>query len=587
MGDKDVLTRGRPSVALDLKRPEAVAAVLDLVESADVLVEGMRPGAIERLGLGPEACHARNPRLVYGRMTGWGQDGPWSQAAGHDMNYIAITGALYGLGQDRDRPHFPGNLLGDFGGGSTYLVIGVLAALLEARTSGQGQVVDAAIVDGTAHLNAMASTFAALGLATDRGAPACSTAASLLRHLRDGRRQARQRRRAGAAVLRRPRRRASRSSCPTATTRSTSVRSAKPSPRASRSGPRLSGRRSSTAPTRAWPRSSRSPRRPTTRTSLRAARSSSTTASSSRPRRRGSRARARPSRCRPAGRRRPHPRGPGGVGCGRRRAHRQRRRDPGLSRESLPLPRHARGGRRRAAGVRRGAGGHRPARRRAHPAPARARPLGRGRPRRLVGDHPRRRPLQRHRPRRRQVGRPSAGRRPSCTTWPSRVVAADFPFLGACYGIGVLGTLAGGVVDRTYGEAIGALPVRLTARASRTRSSAAAGRCSVRTSATRRRCRGCRRGPCCWPRPTRARCTPSGWAATSTPPSSTPSSTRPHCATAVDAYSAHGYYEPHEQESLKAAAREAMVTEPVRLLGRFVELYAAAEGFVGGSRLGA
>ena len=168
MGDKDVLTRGRPSVALDLKRPEAVAAVLDLVETADVLIEGMRPGAIERLGLGPEDCHARNPRLVYGRMTGWGQDGPWSQVAGHDMNYIGITGALHGLGQDRDRPHFPGNLLGDFGGGSTYLVIGVLAALLEAKVSGQGQVVDAAIVDGTAHLNAMASTFAALGMATDQ-----------------------------------------------------------------------------------------------------------------------------------------------------------------------------------------------------------------------------------------------------------------------------------------------------------------------------------------------------------------------------------------------------------------------------------
>jgi alpha-methylacyl-CoA racemase len=163
-GRKDVLTRGRPSVALDLKHPDAVATVLDLVERADVLVEGMRPGAIERLGLGPDDCWARNPALVYGRMTGWGQDGPWSRAAGHDMNYVAITGALHGLGQDPARPHFPTNLVGDFGGGSTYLVIGVLAALLEARTSGRGQVVDAAIVDGTAHLNAMASTFAALGL---------------------------------------------------------------------------------------------------------------------------------------------------------------------------------------------------------------------------------------------------------------------------------------------------------------------------------------------------------------------------------------------------------------------------------------
>jgi alpha-methylacyl-CoA racemase len=169
-GRTDLLNRGRPSVALDLKRPEAVATVLDLVEQADVLVEGMRPGAIERMGLGPDECHARNPRLVFARMTGWGQDGPWSRAAGHDMNYIAVTGALHGLGQDRDRPHFPGNLLGDFGGGSTYLVIGILAAVLEARTSGQGQVVDAAIVDGTAHLNAIASSFAAMGLDTGRRA---------------------------------------------------------------------------------------------------------------------------------------------------------------------------------------------------------------------------------------------------------------------------------------------------------------------------------------------------------------------------------------------------------------------------------
>ncbi len=163
-----MLTRGRPSVAMDLKHPDAVAAVLDLVAQADVLVEGMRPGATERLGLGPEDCWARNPRLVYGRMTGWGQDGPWAQAAGHDMNYIAITGALHGLGQDPARPHFPTNLLGDFGGGSTYLVIGVLAALLEARTSGQGQVVDAAIVDGTAHLTAMGATLAALGVQPER-----------------------------------------------------------------------------------------------------------------------------------------------------------------------------------------------------------------------------------------------------------------------------------------------------------------------------------------------------------------------------------------------------------------------------------
>ena len=158
-----LLNRGRPSVALDLKQPEAAATVVELAKGADVLVEGMRPGVAERLGIGPEHCHAVNPRLVYGRMTGWGQDGPLAQAAGHDLNYISVAGALFGMGQTPDRPQFPANLVGDFGGGSTYLVIGLLAALLEARGSGQGQVVDAAIVDGTAHLNTMTSAFLASG----------------------------------------------------------------------------------------------------------------------------------------------------------------------------------------------------------------------------------------------------------------------------------------------------------------------------------------------------------------------------------------------------------------------------------------
>ncbi|MDT0200365.1 CaiB/BaiF CoA-transferase family protein [Nocardioides sp. AE5] len=162
-GGTDLLNRGRPSVAMNLKDPAAVATVLDLVEGADVLVEGMRPGVTERMGIGPEECLARNPKLVYARMTGWGQSGPFAQVAGHDMNYIAITGTLHGLGQDKARPHFPANLVGDFGGGSTYLVMGILAALLESRTSGQGQVVDAAIVDGTAHLNAMTAAFVAGG----------------------------------------------------------------------------------------------------------------------------------------------------------------------------------------------------------------------------------------------------------------------------------------------------------------------------------------------------------------------------------------------------------------------------------------
>ncbi len=169
-GPHNLLNRGRPSVALDLKDPKAVETVLALVRDADLLVEGMRPGVAERLGFGPEDCRAVNPRLVYGRMTGWGQDGPLAQSAGHDMNYISVAGALHGLGQDKSRPHFPANLVGDFGGGSTYLVIGLLAALLEARVSGEGQVVDAAIVDGTAHLNTMTAAFLAAGTFTEERA---------------------------------------------------------------------------------------------------------------------------------------------------------------------------------------------------------------------------------------------------------------------------------------------------------------------------------------------------------------------------------------------------------------------------------
>ncbi len=166
----DLLTRGRPSAALDLKHPDAVTTLLRLVDAADVLVEGMRPGVAERLGVGPDVCLARNPRLVYGRITGWGQGGPLARTAGHDLNYISVAGVLHGLGQDPDRPHFPSNLVGDFGGGSTYLVIGVLAALLEARTSGAGQVVDAAIVDGVAHANLMFAAMLAGGSASERRA---------------------------------------------------------------------------------------------------------------------------------------------------------------------------------------------------------------------------------------------------------------------------------------------------------------------------------------------------------------------------------------------------------------------------------
>jgi alpha-methylacyl-CoA racemase len=159
----DVLQRGRRSVVLDLHRPEGSAALLDLVASADVLVEGFRPGVMERLGVGPEPCHVRNPRLVYGRMTGWGQGGPWATMAGHDINYIALAGALHPLGREGDPPAVPVNLLGDFGGGSLYLVTGVLAALWEVTRSGRGQVVDAAVIDGAASLTTMLHGMLAAG----------------------------------------------------------------------------------------------------------------------------------------------------------------------------------------------------------------------------------------------------------------------------------------------------------------------------------------------------------------------------------------------------------------------------------------
>src|SRR5271157_5969735 len=143
-----LLNRGRRSVAFDLKKPEAIEAVLDLVEGADALIEGMRPGVTERLGLGPDDCLARNPRLVYGRMTGWGQDGPLANAVGHDIDYIALSGALWAIGREGERPVPPINLVGDFGGGGMLLAFGLVAAILEARSSGEGQVVDAAMVDG-------------------------------------------------------------------------------------------------------------------------------------------------------------------------------------------------------------------------------------------------------------------------------------------------------------------------------------------------------------------------------------------------------------------------------------------------------
>ena len=148
----DPLERSRRSVVVDLKSEGGVEIVMRLVESADVLIEGFRPGVAERIGIGPEACLDRNPRLVYGRMTGWGQDGPLAQAAGHDPNYVALTGMLHSIGDNGGPPVMPLNLVGDFGGGGMFLAVGILAALVERERSGRGQVVDAAMVDGAAVL---------------------------------------------------------------------------------------------------------------------------------------------------------------------------------------------------------------------------------------------------------------------------------------------------------------------------------------------------------------------------------------------------------------------------------------------------
>lgn len=166
----DVLLRGRRNVALDLKHPDGVATLLDLVASADALIEGFRPGVMERLGIGPDVCLERNPKLVYGRMTGWGQEGPYAQAAGHDINYIALAGALAHFGRAGEAPVPPLNMVGDFGGGGMFLAYGVVCALLEAQRSGQGQVVDTAMVDGAAVLMSMFWAFSSVGM-FDENAP--------------------------------------------------------------------------------------------------------------------------------------------------------------------------------------------------------------------------------------------------------------------------------------------------------------------------------------------------------------------------------------------------------------------------------
>ncbi len=173
----DILSRGRRSAAVDLKHPDGVALLLDLVEQADALIEGFRPGVMERLGLGPEPCLARNPRLVYGRMTGWGQEGPLAQAAGHDINYIALAGALEPIGRQGQAPVPPLNLVGDFGGGGLMLAYGIVCALLERARSGEGQVVDAAMVDGAAALMAVFYGAQQSGFWTERGTNMLDTGA--------------------------------------------------------------------------------------------------------------------------------------------------------------------------------------------------------------------------------------------------------------------------------------------------------------------------------------------------------------------------------------------------------------------------
>ena len=175
----DVLNRGRRSVGIDLKNPEGVETLLQLVEQADALIEGFRPGVCERLGFGPDVCLERNPALVFGRMTGWGQEGPYAQMAGHDINYISLAGALEPIGRAGEKPLPPLNLVGDFGGGGMFLAYGVVCALLEAKMSGQGQVVDAAMVDGAAVLMTMFHAFRAMGIwADERGTNLLDTGAS-------------------------------------------------------------------------------------------------------------------------------------------------------------------------------------------------------------------------------------------------------------------------------------------------------------------------------------------------------------------------------------------------------------------------
>ena len=173
----DLLNRGRKSVAFDLKNPEGVKSLLRLVEDADAMIEGFRPGVAERLGIGPEECLQRNPKLIYGRMTGWGQDGPYANMAGHDINYIALSGVLGTIGRQGEAPVPPINLVGDFGGGGMLLALGICAALVEVSNSNKGQVVDAAMTDGSALLATMIHSFIAMGIWGERGTNMLDTGA--------------------------------------------------------------------------------------------------------------------------------------------------------------------------------------------------------------------------------------------------------------------------------------------------------------------------------------------------------------------------------------------------------------------------
>ena len=173
----DLLNRGRRSIGINLKDPEGVETVLKLIESSDALIEGFRPGVAERLGIGPEDCLTRNPKLIYGRMTGWGQYGSYSSMAGHDINYIALSGVLGMIGRKDEKPVPPVNLIGDFGGGGMILALGICAALVEVASSGKGQVIDAAMTDGSALLSTMVHSFKAMGIWGDRGTNLLDTGA--------------------------------------------------------------------------------------------------------------------------------------------------------------------------------------------------------------------------------------------------------------------------------------------------------------------------------------------------------------------------------------------------------------------------